>query len=178
MKEKITKSERRASTGPIPFASIQSILFVCTGNTCRSPLAEGFLKKLLERNSPRRIEVGSAGLSAFPGSPASFQALRVARENSLFLEKHQARLVTSELIDQADLIVVMEPGHGQQLLGLYPQASGKILLLRHFARYGSRQRGIHDPYGLNLEVYRFCFEDIKECVESLHERLRKTGQGE
>ena len=178
MRGKITTSEKRACRGSIPPASIQSILFVCTGNTCRSPLAEGFLKKLLERNSLRRIEIGSAGLTAFPGSPASFQALRVARENSLSLEKHQARLVTPELIDQADLIVVMEPGHRRQLLDLHPQAAGKILLLRHFARYGSRERGIPDPYGLNLEVYRFCFEDIKECVKSLHEWLLEAGQGE
>jgi len=178
MRGKITTSEKRACRGSIPPASIQSILFVCTGNTCRSPLAEGFLKKLLERNSLRRIEVASAGLGALPGSSASFQSLRVAHENSVSLENHQARLVTPELIDQADLIVVMEPGHRQQLLDRYPQASGKIFLLRYFARYGSRVRGIHDPYGLNLEVYRFCFEDIKECVESLHEWLLEAGGGE
>ena len=178
MKENSTISEKRASQGSIPFANIRSILFVCTGNTCRSPLAAGFLKKLLERNSLRRIEVGSAGLTAFPGSPASFQALGVARENSLSLENHQARLVTPPLIDQADLIVVMEPGHRRQLLDRHPQAADKILLLRHFARYGSRERGIADPYGLNLEVYRFCFEDIKECVESLHEWLLEASQGE
>jgi protein-tyrosine-phosphatase len=178
MKEKIRTSERKVSKDSINPADIRNILFICTGNTCRSPLAEGFMKKLLEKNSLRRIEVDSAGLTALPGSPASFQSLRVARENSVSLEKHQARLVTPELIDQADLIVVMEPGQRQQLLDRYPEASGKILLLRHFARYGSRERGIHDPYGLNLEVYRFCFEDIKECVESLHEWLREADKGE
>jgi protein-tyrosine-phosphatase len=171
MKEKITASETKTCKGSITPAKIRNILFVCTGNTCRSPLAAGFLRKLLERNSLRGIEVGSAGLTALPGSPPSFQSLRVALENSVSLEGHQARLVTLELIDKADLIVVMETGHRQQLLDHYPQASGKILLLRHFARYGSRERGIHDPYGLNLEVYRFCFEDIKECVQSLHEWL-------
>jgi protein-tyrosine-phosphatase len=176
MKEKIRTSERKVSEDSIDPAHIRNILFVCTGNTCRSPLAEGFMKKLLESNCLRRIEVGSAGLTALPGSPASFQSQRVARESSVFLEKHQARLVTPELVDQADLIVVMEPGQRQQLLDLYPEASGTILLLRHFARYGSRERGIHDPYGLNLEVYRFCFEDIKECVESLYEWLQEAGK--
>jgi len=155
---------------------MRNILFVCTGNTCRSPLAEGFLKKLLERDSLRGIEIGSAGLTALPGSPASFHSLRVALENSVSLEEHRARLVTAELIDQADLILVMEPGHRQQLVDRHPQASDKIYLLRHFARYGSRERGIHDPYGLNLEAYRFCFEDIKECVESLHEWLLEARQ--
>ena len=164
-------AETKAPEGPIIPASIRNILFVCTGNTCRSPLAEGLLKKLLAGNSHSEMEIGSAGLAALPGSPASFHALRVALENSVYLQEHQARLVTPELIDKADLIVVMEPGHRQQLLDTYPQTSDKILLLRHFARYGSQKRGIHDPYGLNLEAYRFCFGDIKECVQSLHEWL-------
>ena len=171
MRAKAGASKAGSFKGPITPANIRNILFVCTGNTCRSPLAGGFLKKLLARNSLCEMEIGSAGLTALPGSAASFHSLRVALEGSVSLEDHQARLVTPELIDNADLIVVMEPGHQQQLIDLHPQATGKILLLRHFARYGSRERGIHDPYGLNLEAYRFCFEDIKECVESLHEWL-------
>jgi protein-tyrosine-phosphatase len=171
MGAKARASKAGSFKGPITHANIRNILFVCTGNTCRSPLAAGFLKKLLARNSLCEMEIGSAGLAALPGSPPSFHSFRVALENSVSLEEHQARLVTPELIDKADLIVVMEPGHRQQLLDRYLQTSGKILLLRHFARYGSRERGIHDPYGLNLEAYRFCFEDIKECVESLHEWL-------
>jgi len=176
MRENTAGSKARSFEGSITPANIQSILFVCTGNTCRSPLAAGFLKKLLERNPLGEIKIGSAGLAALPGSPPSFHSLRVALENSVSLEDHQARLVTSELIDNADLIVVMEPGHQQQLLDLYPQSSGKVLLLRQFARYGPRNRGIHDPYGGNLEAYRFCFEDIKECVESLHEWLLEARQ--
>ena len=176
MKEKITTSEKKTCEGSITPASIRNILFVCTGNTCRSPLAEGFLKKLLERNSLCEMEIGSAGLTALPGSPASFHSVRVALENSVSLEEHQARLVTPELIDNAGLIVVMEPGHQKQLLDLYPKVSDKIYLLRHFARYGSQERGIHDPYGHNLEAYRFCFEDIKECVQSLHQWLLEARQ--
>lgn len=176
MREKATASNGGAFKEPMTPAKIRNILFVCTGNTCRSPLAAGFLKKLLERNSLCEMEIGSAGLTALPGSQASFHSLRVALENSVYLEEHQARLVTPELIDKADLIVVMEPGHRQELLDRYPKTSGKILLLRQFARYGSQKRGIHDPYGLNLEAYRFCFQDIKECVESLHEWLLEARQ--
>lgn len=178
MKEKVKTPENKACKGSVAPANIRSILFLCTGNTCRSPLAEVFLKKLLKENALGGIEIASAGLSALPGSPPSFHSLRVARENSLSLEEHQARRVTPELIEKADLIVVMEPVHRQHLLDFYPQASGKILLLRHFARYGPRKRGINDPYGLNLEAYRFCFEDIKECVASLLEWLREAHPGE
>ncbi|MGB6381992.1 MAG: low molecular weight protein arginine phosphatase [Syntrophobacteria bacterium] len=157
-------------------ANIRNILFVCAGNICRSPMAEWQLKALLWENPITGMQVGSAGLIALPGNSASFNAVRVARENSISLEEHKARLITAELIDNADLVLVMESHQGHELIADHPQASEKILLLRHFARYGSRERGISDPYGRNLEAYRFCFEDIKECVESLYEWLVEANQ--
>ena len=156
--------------------NIRNILFVCAGNICRSPMAEWQLKTLLWENPITGMQVGSAGLIALPGNSASFNAVRVARENSVSLEEHKARPITTELIDNADLVLVMESHQGHELITDHPQASEKILLLRHFARYGSRERGISDPYGRNLEAYRFCFEDIKECVESLYEWLLEANQ--
>ena len=134
-------------------------------------MAEWLLKALLWERPITGIQVGSAGPIALPGNPASVHAVRVARENSISLKEHKARLITAELIDNADLVLVMESHQGHEVIAEYPQVSEKIFLLRHFARYGSRERGISDPYGRNLEAYRFCFEDIKECVESLHEWL-------
>ena len=134
-------------------------------------MAAGLLKKLLLNSPIDGMEISSAGLVALPGNHASFNAVRVARENSIDLVEHRARLVSSDLISDADLVLVMEPSHRQKLTSRHPEASAKVSLLRRFARYGSRERGINDPYGLNLEAYRFCFQDIKECVESLHERL-------
>ena len=157
-------------------ADIQNILYVCAGNICRSPMAEWQLKTLLRENPISGIQAGSAGLIALPGNSASFNAVRIARENSISLEEHKARLITAELIDSADLVLVMESHQGHELIADHPQAAEKILLLRHFARYGSRERGISDPYGRQLEAYRFCFEDIKECVESLYEWLLEAKQ--
>ena len=157
-------------------ASIRSVLFVCTGNICRSPMAEGLLRKILQEKPVQGIEVSSAGFIALPGNPASFHAVRVAQENGFDLEDHQARLLTPRLVQEADLILVMEPYHRLQLLRSHPEASHKVLLLRQFARYGSRDRAIQDPYGLNIEAYRFCFQDIRECVESLHEWLLDAKQ--
>jgi protein-tyrosine phosphatase len=157
-------------------ANIRNILFVCAGNICCSPMAEWQLKALLRENPIPGMQVGSAGLIALPDNAASFNAVRVARENSISLEEHRARLINTELIDNADLVLVMESHQGHELIANHPQASEKIFLLRHFARYGSRERGISDPYGRNLEAYRFCFEDIKECVESLHEWLLEASE--
>ena len=134
-------------------------------------MAEWQLKALLWEKPITGVQVGSAGLIALPGNSASFNAVRVARENSISMAEHKARPITAELIDNADLVLVMESHQGHELIADHHQGSEKILLLRYFARYGSRERGISDPYGRNLEAYRFCFEDIKECVESLHEWL-------
>jgi protein-tyrosine-phosphatase len=139
-------------------------------------MAEWQLKALLRENPIPGMQVGSAGLIALPDNAASFNAVRVARENSISLEEHRARLINTELIDNADLVLVMESHQGHELIANHPQASEKIFLLRHFARYGSRERGVSDPYGRNLEAYRFCFEDIKECVESLHEWLLEASE--
>ncbi len=122
-------------------ANIRNILFVCAGNICRSPTAEWQLKALLWENPITGMQVGSAGLIALPGNSASFNAVRAARENSISLEEHKARPITTELIDNADLVLVMESHQGHELITDHPQASEKILLLRHFARYGSRERG-------------------------------------
>jgi protein-tyrosine-phosphatase len=134
-------------------------------------MAEGLFRKLLEESPISGIQVTSAGLLALPGNQASDNAVRVALDHGISLENHEARLLRPSMVQQADLLVVMEPLHRAELLRRYPEATQKVLLLRHFARFGSRERPIQDPYGLSLETYRFCFEDIKECVESLHQWL-------
>lgn len=152
--------------------SFKNILFVCTGNICRSPMAEGIFKKLLSTGERERIDVASAGLFAFPGNQASGLARQVAKEHGVDLSRHRARLVSAKLMSWADLVLVMEPAHRETLIACYPEAKTKIYLIRHFADSGSKPRSIADPYSLRYESYRFCYLDLDDAVRGLLHYLR------
>lgn len=150
---------------------IANILFVCTGNICRSAFAHGLFTNFADEKGLRDVTSDSAGLLALPNNSATGLAQRVAEEYGVDLSKHRAKPVSKNLVDWSDLILVMEKSHQDTLLAALPEARGKILLLRHFARYGSRRRGIADPYGLSYDAYRFCFLDIEDPVSGLIEYL-------
>lgn len=144
-----------------------NILFVCTGNICRSPFAEGLFEKLVLQKKCKGLSAESAGLMALPGNPATALAQQVATEHGVNLGDHRAKPVTEERLRWSDLILVMEKSHETRLLSSFPDAAEKVRLIRHFARFGSKTRGVADPYGLNYESYRFCFLDIEDAVKGL-----------
>lgn len=148
-----------------------NILFVCTGNICRSPFAEGLFKKLVLQQKRKGLWAESAGLMALPGNTATALAQQVAAEHGVDLSNHEAKSVTEKRVGWADLILVMEKSHEAGLLPSFPEATGKRRLMRHFARFGSKTRGVADPYGLNYDAYRFCFLDIEDAVSGLVEFL-------
>lgn len=150
---------------------IKNLLFVCTGNICRSPFAQGLFLKLSADKGIKDVAARSAGLFALPGNQATYLAQRVAAEHHVDLAEHKAQIVTADLADLSNLILVMEQHHKNDLVSDFPEASGRVRLLRHFARYGSRDRGIADPYGLDNDAYRFCFLDIEDAVSGLIEFL-------
>jgi len=150
---------------------ISNILFVCIGNICRSPFAHGLFNKLTAEKGFRDFNVQSAGLLALPGNAVTFPAQRVANEYSVDLAEHKAQSMSRELVAWSELIIVMEKFQKDMLLKEFPEANGRVRLMRHFARSGSRSRGIADPYGLNYEAYRFCYLDIEDAVTGLIEYL-------
>jgi protein-tyrosine-phosphatase len=150
---------------------IKNVLFVCTGNICRSPFAEGLLKNLVEQKGLEGIMADSAGLLALPGRSPTHLAQQVAAEFGVDLSESRAKSLSQALVAWCDLVLVMEKPHEEAVLSAFAEAAGKVLLLRHFARHGSRRRGIADPYGLQYEAYRFCFLDIQDAVSGLVEYL-------
>lgn len=150
-----------------------SILFVCTGNTCRSPLAAAVARELLHGETPA-IAVESAGTAASPGAHATDHAVQVAREAGLDLTAHRARPLTRALLQQASLVLVMGEGHRQQVRDLQPGTP--VYLLADYAE-GSPEE-VPDPFGGDLQAYRRSFAHIRRLVERGLRRFQLDGESE
>ena len=146
------------------------ILLICTGNTCRSTMAEVLLRQIIASDSTSvDVEVYSAGLAAIEGMPATEQAIKVMQEKGLNLSNHSSRLVSPDLLE-ADLILTMTLRHKQVLLRANSKLAEKTFTLKEYA--GEKQElDILDPYGGSVDVYRATAEEIQKYLELAWERL-------
>src|SRR5213076_2216984 len=133
------------------------VLFVCTGNTCRSPLAEAIARKVSIERGLQDVELQSAGTSAWDGAPASDGALLVGMERGLDLSQHRAQTLTRELVRDADLVLAMGPHHLERIEAL--GGAGRSFLITDFASHGASARPVNDPIGGDLEVYRVTVDE-------------------
>ena len=145
------------------------ILFVCTGNTCRSALAEGIARREAIERGLMDFDVGSAGTSAWNGAPASDGGLLVALEHGVDLSGHRARQLTREIVQENDVILVMGPHHLERAEAL--GGEGKAHLLTHYAAHGSTDRPVSDPFGGDLEVYRATYEELEKEIKRVFDRI-------
>jgi protein-tyrosine phosphatase len=144
---------------------MKNILVVCVGNICRSPLAEALLKRSL----PGR-EVASAGLHALVGSPADPLSIEVAQAHAVDLSGHSAQQVSGWLCQQAELILVMEQAHKQELEQQYPLTRGKVFRLGEWLNID-----IADPYRQPKPAFELAWRGIEQCVATWVPRILKLG---
>ncbi len=146
------------------------ILFLCTGNTCRSPMAAGYLQKLLKEKGVKDIEVKAAGVMTIPGLLATPEAIQIMDSMGVDLHRHRSSQLTRDLIKKADLILGMTPFHVQSALRVSDEARGKTFLFKEYTRSDLKNTQIVDPMGCTLEVYKKVFNEIKHATN----RLMKT----
>lgn len=159
---------------PIDPQSVKIVLFVCTGNVCRSPFAAGLLSKLMEPH--RKIRVFSAGISASPGSVATLEAVQIAEGYGVVMTEHKASALSLVLLEQADLVFCMEESHRNLILNVRPEWAGKVVLLDTVRADHLEEDGqdIIDPYGLGLEIYQQVFKSVATRVSDLVKWLKSA----
>jgi glycine hydroxymethyltransferase len=145
---------------------MKTILFVCTGNVCRSPMAEGLFRHAVRGRGDYRVL--SAGVGAVDGQPPSAHAVRALKELNIDIGRQRSRMLTSELVNQADYIFGMTHGHVDAVMLLYPQAAEKTFLLREFDEtLDIYEKDISDPIGGSYEIYLACRDQIEQGIVSL-----------
>ncbi len=150
-------------------ATVKTILFVCTGNICRSPMAEGLFRQMVKDRTD--IQVGSAGVATGYGQPPSYHSVEVLRPWGIDISRYRSQPLTEDLVEKSDFIFVMTQGHLDTIQMLFPGAAEKTFLLREFDKKSSRlslaSLDVPDPIGLGIDAYFKSRDLIREALPSV-----------
>lgn len=160
-----------------------NILFVCTGNTCRSSMAEGIFKDLI-KDSQKNIQISSAGISAFEGDRANEKSIKVLREKGIDISQHKARQLTLDMIKKADLVLTMTYSHKEIIKNYLLKNSddnslaNKVFTLKEYAYIINNETiddysnlDIADPYGMDYSVYEETRNEIEKELRKIANKM-------
>jgi len=159
----------------------KKILFVCTGNTCRSVIAELLFKKMLaeaqeksKNRNLKNIDVFSAGIAPIPGINTAPGTLKVLQEEGIDGSCHKSRKLTPDIARDASVIIVMEERQMEEIRRMPGASKYRLFHLDSFPQAGPDKRDVPDPFGHSIEMYRECMEIIREHLEGLLKKLTSS----
>lgn len=145
----------------MPSTEPKTLLFVCTGNTCRSPMAERLMAKLCKPFPD--WEFRSAGVFASAGAPASGMAVEALREKGISVEDHKARPLSPDMVREAEVVIAMTASHRDLVLQMVPEAASKTHTLHSFGS-AKPNADVLDPFGGGLDTYRLVRDEIESAL--------------
>ena len=145
-----------------------NIIFICTGNTCRSPMAK-IIAEAEFKKAGIKASLFSAGVAVYTEAPASEHAINIAYENGLDLSGHISQPVTEDILLSADLALTMTNHHKSRLLNIYPDCSNKIFTI---CEYTGTNGDVSDPFGGDKQEYEECFGQLRGLIEKLAEKIK------
>lgn len=149
---------------------MKKIMFICTGNICRSAMADGLMKKLIQDNQ-KQVEVYSCGIFAEDGEGPTFNAKEAIKQYDVDINNHKATNIRNSKIKEMDVILCATLAHKNNVISMYPELKDKIFTIKEYADYDKNDLDIPDPWGYDIETYRFCAETINKCLKKIIEKI-------